>query len=109
MPYKIISFDDMKKPYALDKQNHKSRSLTKITDAHIYQNSFKNVRVKLAAQLLLSNSVSVTIRTRIQTGPLKNNTFAQTIANGVLHCFEEYKSNDIVFLMANRLNFRKSF
>lgn len=168
---KIISFDDIKKTYELDKQSHKSRSLVKITDAHIYPNSFQKMRVKLAAQLL-SNSMSATIRTCIQTGQLQSDTssntadfiefinhlfdclnskslyshnpylcaltdlgtvkqfligaslyftnlqklkkgkltqppcfkgFTQTI-NGVLQFFEEEKSNNIVFLMTNRLN-----
>jgi hypothetical protein len=143
----------------------------KITDAHIYPNSFQKMRVKLATQLL-SNSMSATIQTCIQTGQLLNSTasntadfiefinnlfdclnsrflyshnlylcaltdsgtvihflleasqyftdlhklkkgkltqppcfkgFKQTI-NGVLQFFEEEKSNDIVFLMTNRLN-----
>ena len=168
---KIISFDDIKKTYELDKQNHKSRSLVKITDAHIYPNSFQKMRVKFAVQLL-SNSMSAAIRTCIQTGQLQSNTssntadfiefinhlfdclnsrslyshnpylcaltdvgtvknfligasqyftnlqklkkgkltqppcfkgFTQTI-NGVLQFFEAEKSNDIVFLMTNRLN-----
>jgi hypothetical protein len=30
----IISFDDIKQTYELDKPNHKSRSLIKITDVH---------------------------------------------------------------------------
>ncbi|KAL4153780.1 hypothetical protein QTP88_001613 [Uroleucon formosanum] len=168
---KIISFDDIKKTYELDKQNHKSKSLVKITDAHIYPNSFHKMRVKLAVQLL-SNSMAAAIRTCMQTGQLQNNTssntadfiefinhlfdclnskslyshnpylysltdlgtvknflieasqyftnlqklkkgklsqppcfkgFTQTI-NGVLQFFEAEKSNDIVFLMTNRLN-----
>lgn len=167
----IISFNDIKRTYEIDKQNNKSRCLVKITDAHIYPNSFQKMNVKLAAQLL-SHSMSATIRTCIQTGQLQSNTssntadfiefinhlfdclnsrslysqnpflcaltdsgtvhnflkessqyftnlqklrkgklsqppcfkgFTQTI-NGVLQFFKEDKSNDIVFLMTNRLN-----
>ena len=49
----IISFEDIKKTYELDKQNHKSRSLIKVTDAHIYPSSFQKMRVQVATQLLL--------------------------------------------------------
>lgn len=73
----IMSFDDIKKTYEIDKANNKSRSLTKITDAHINPNSFQKMRVKLAAQLL-SNSMSATIRTCIQTGQLQSNTSSNT-------------------------------
>ncbi|KAL4149559.1 hypothetical protein QTP88_003486 [Uroleucon formosanum] len=171
---KIISFNDIKKTYELDKENFKSRSLVKITDAHIYSSSFQKMRVKLAAQLL-SNSMTAAIRTCIETGQLQSNTssntadfidfinnlfdrlnsrslysnnaylcaltdvgtvknfligasqyftnlqklkrgkltqspcfkgFTRTI-NGILQFFESDKSNDIVFLMTNRLNHDK--
>lgn len=74
---KIISFNDIKQTYELDKKNNKSRSLVKITDAHIYPSSFQKMRVKLAAQLL-SHSMAATIRTCKETGQLQSDTSSDT-------------------------------
>lgn len=44
----IISYNDIVQTYNIDKKNKKNRALLKITDAHIWPNSFQKMRVKLA-------------------------------------------------------------
>lgn len=68
---KQISYTDIVDTYHIDKKNKKSKALLKITNAHIFPNSFQKMRVKLATQLL-SHSMASTIRTCIQTNELKN-------------------------------------
>ena len=54
---KIISFDDIRRTYEIDK---KKRKLLKLTDAHIAPNSFQKLNVKLTVQVL-SHSVAAAI------------------------------------------------
>jgi len=93
----IISLDDIKKTYELDKQNLKSRCLVKITNAHIHPNSFQKMSVKLAAQLL-SHSMSAMIHTCIQTVQLQSNKSSNTadfieFINHVFDCLNSRSLN----------------
>lgn len=74
---KTISFSDIKHVYQIDKKNDKCRALLKITDKHIYPNSFQKMSVKLATQLL-SHSVAATIRTCVETGELQSQSASHT-------------------------------
>lgn len=55
----------------------KSKSLLKITEAHINPSSFQKMRVKLAVQLF-SHTMASTIRTCIETNGLKSKTAKNT-------------------------------
>ncbi|KAL4121023.1 hypothetical protein QTP88_013608 [Uroleucon formosanum] len=78
---KIAAFSDIVATYEIDKKNIKSKSLLKITEAHINPSSFQKMRVKLAVQLF-SHTMASTIRTCIETNELKSNT-AKNTANCV--------------------------
>ncbi|KAL4090996.1 hypothetical protein QTP88_025743 [Uroleucon formosanum] len=78
---KIAAFSDIVATYEIDKKNIKSKSLLKITEAHIDPSSFQKMRVKLAVQLF-SHTMASTIRTCIETNELKSNT-AKNTANFV--------------------------
>lgn len=69
----IISFNDIKQTYELDKQNHKSRYLIKIVDNIFTQLFFKKCGL-INSTIPLSSYMSVTIQTCIQTGQIQRNT-----------------------------------
>ncbi|KAK7604830.1 hypothetical protein V9T40_006016 [Parthenolecanium corni] len=64
---KIARFDDIQKTYDIDVKNDSAQALRRITKAHLEPDNFAKMSVKLAAQLF-SPSVSLTIRTVLQTG-----------------------------------------
>ncbi|KAL4135077.1 hypothetical protein QTP88_006734 [Uroleucon formosanum] len=74
---KYFHSKDIKDTYELDKLSKKSKSLGKITDAHIHPTSFQKMRVKLAAQIF-SYSMSAAIRTCAATGELNSKTAIDT-------------------------------
>ncbi|CAI6369764.1 unnamed protein product [Macrosiphum euphorbiae] len=74
---KEISYTDIIDTYQVDKKNKKSRALLKITDAHIFPNSFQKMRVKFATQVF-SHSMASTMRTCIQTKQLQNKNAQDT-------------------------------
>lgn len=78
-----ISFSDIVYVYNTD-QSNKSKSVRKLSAAHINPNNFQKMKVKLATQVL-SKSVSAAIQTAIQSGELKNDT-AQHTAHFVNLC-----------------------
>jgi hypothetical protein len=57
---KITVFSDIAAKYQIDKKNIKSKSLLKITEAHINPSSFQKMRVNLAVQLF-SHTMASTI------------------------------------------------
>jgi len=61
----------------MDKRNQKSRALLKISDTHIRPNSFQKMSIQLAV-LVLSHTMSSTIRTCIFTKELKSETANNT-------------------------------
>jgi len=73
----VAAFSDITKTYEIDKNNIKSKSLLKITEAHIYPSSFQKMRVKLAVQFF-SHTMASTIRTCIETDELKSQTAKNT-------------------------------
>lgn len=74
---KVITFDDTKKVYEMDKKSSKSLALIKLTNAHICPNTFQKMNVKLAVQLF-SHSVSAAIKTALDLQQLKSDTGEDT-------------------------------
>ncbi|KAE9528673.1 hypothetical protein AGLY_012248 [Aphis glycines] len=73
----VAAFSDITKTYEIGKNNIKSKSLLKITEAHTYPSSFQKMRVKLAVQFF-SHTMASTIRTCIETDELKSQTAKNT-------------------------------
>lgn len=85
-----VSFKDIKDTYDIDKNSSTSRSLLKITDAHINPGPFQLISCKLAMQLF-SNIVATTMKTCIMTQQLKSKTAPNTVEmikqlNDLLDC-----------------------
>jgi len=85
-----VSFKDIKDTYDIDKNSSTSRSLLKITDAHINPGPFQLMSCKLAMQLF-SNKVATTMKTCIMTQQLKSKTAPNTVEmikklNDLLDC-----------------------
>lgn len=85
-----VSFKDIKDTYNIDKNRGTSRSLLKITDAHINPEPFQLMSCKLAMQLF-TNKVATTMKTCIKTQQLKSKTTPNTVEmikqlNNLLDC-----------------------
>jgi len=85
-----VSFKDIKDTYEIDKNSSTSRSLLKITDAHINPGPFQLMSCKLAMQIF-SNKVATTMKTCIMTQQLKSKTAPKTVEmiqqlNDLLDC-----------------------
>lgn len=66
-----ISFDVIREIFAIDKQSTAGRALLKLTEKHMFPNSFQKMSVRLAAQVF-SHSVASAIRTAVASGQLDN-------------------------------------
>lgn len=88
-----MSFQDIKKTYAIDKASNVSRALTKLTERHINPNSFQKMSVSLATQIF-SNSVAAAIRTVKTTNQLNSDTAIATakFVQVVNHMFDALNS-----------------
>lgn len=82
---KEVSFKDIDDTYNIDKNSTTSRSLLKITDAHINPGPFQMMSCKLALQLF-SNKVATTMKTCIMTNQLKSKTCQNKQLNDLLDC-----------------------
>ena len=74
---KVISFNDVREAYKVDKEKVKARLMPKLSDGHLRPNTFQKMNVRLAVQVF-SHSVSAGIRTCIETGEIKSTTAKDT-------------------------------
>lgn len=78
-----VSWKDVVTTYHINKANHLSTALNKITDAHIHPNNFQKMRVKLATQVF-SKTFYAAMYTCIHTKELLSKT-ANNTANFLLN------------------------
>jgi len=73
----LITFNDIRKTYNIDKSSGTSRALLKITNSHIHPGPFQKMSCKLALQVF-SHTVAATMKTCITTGQLSTTTASAT-------------------------------
>lgn len=74
---KRIRFSDIIDTYNADKANKYARSLTKITDAHIYPSPFQKMSCSIALQVF-SHSMAAAIKTAVETQAINSETAINT-------------------------------
>ncbi|KAF5281927.1 hypothetical protein FQR65_LT14453 [Abscondita terminalis] len=75
----LVSWSDVVQTYKVDKNSNISRALTKISDTHIFPNTFQKMKVKYATQLF-SHTMAATILTCAKTKQLTSKTAYSTAA-----------------------------
>ena len=95
---KIVSFRDIVNTYIIDSKSSTSKSMLKITEAHLNPNKFKRMNCRLALQIF-SHSVGTAIETAIATGELKSSTAKNTaefifLMNDLFDCLNSRQMYD---------------
>lgn len=99
----FVSWFDVIKTYEIDRKSTTTRTLTKLTDIHLYPNNFQKMKVKYAAQIF-SNSVAAAVKSAAQIYAFESTTahYTSDFLKNINNIFDSLNSNLLTDANPNR-------